>query len=191
MGFRIRCRRSVRLAIKPYDRGVFFSPAISTAPFQRILATLEGTLPGKEPREPRSSAQPPPADFDKVNLLRQVATRNYFTSNQVKALIDLISYRKNKIEAAVLMHPRTTDQANFVHALKSLDKETDRQDILEMVGASIKRKMRKEIKSAAAASGAVAVCSSLAAASAASRAPATEPPAPPPAAAETAAETAG
>ena len=177
---------AVRLAIKPYDRGVFFSPAISTAPFQRILATLEGTLPGKEPREPRSSAQPPPADFDKVNLLRQVATRNYFTSNQVKALIDLISYRKNKIEAAVLLHPRTTDQANFVHALKSLDKETDRQDILEMVGASIKRKMRKEIKSAATASATVAACSSLAAASAAARAPATEGAAPPPAAAETA-----
>ena len=41
---------------------------------------------------------------------------------QVKALIDQIAYRKNKIEVAVLLHPRTTDQANFVHALKSLDK---------------------------------------------------------------------
>ena len=132
-----------------------------------------------------------------MSLLRQAATRNYFTSMQVKALIDLISYRKNKIETAVLLHPRTTDQANFVRALKSLDKETDRQDILEMVptsmtlatsmsttliyvthfpaaqvGASIKRKMRKEMKAAATASATIAACSSFA--SAAARAPAAE-----------------
>ena len=85
----------------------------------------------------------------------------------MKTFVDLIAYRKNKIETAVLLHPRTTDQANFAHALKSLDKETDRQDILEMVGASIKRKMRKEIKAAAGAASAIGAASSLAAARAA------------------------
>ena len=163
----LQIKYAVRLAIKPYDRGVYFSPAITSAPFNRILATLEGTVPGVEPRQPRPGCNPPPGDFDKVNLLRQAATRNYFTSMQVKALVDLISYRKNKIETAVLLHPRTTDQANFIHALRSLDKETDREDILEMVGSSIKRKMRKEIKAATAASATVAACTALAAASAA------------------------
>ena len=76
---------AVRLAIKPYDRGVFFSPAMPTSPFTRILATLEGTLLGSEPRQPRPGANPPPGDFDKVNLLRQAATRNYFTHMQACA----------------------------------------------------------------------------------------------------------
>ena len=52
------------------------------------------------------------------------------------------------------------------HALKSLEKETDRHDILEMVGASIKRKMRKEVKAATAASATVNACAALASASA-------------------------
>jgi len=173
---------AVRLAIKPYDRGVFFSPAIANAPFNRIIATLEGTIPGPEPRQPRPGANPEPGDYDKINLLRQAATRNYFTHVQVRALVDRISYRKNKIEAAILMHPRTTDQANFAHALTSIDKEGDRADILEMVGSSIKKKMRKELKAQAAAASALNAVSSLAAAAAAER-PAAAPGAAEPAAA--------
>ena len=32
---------AVRLAIKPYDRGLFFSPPMSNPPFQRLLRTLD------------------------------------------------------------------------------------------------------------------------------------------------------
>uniref|UniRef100_A0A7S2DWN5 DUF4476 domain-containing protein n=1 Tax=Haptolina brevifila TaxID=156173 RepID=A0A7S2DWN5_9EUKA len=128
---------AVRLSIKPYDRGVFFSQPMATTPFNGLTATLNGH-PGQAS-----------SDYDKINLLKQAAMRNYFTSIQVRALIDTLAYRKGKIEASVLLHPRTTDQANFVHALRSLDKETDRADILEMVGASIKRKTRKAMGTAA------------------------------------------
>ena len=82
----------------------------------------------------------------------------------------MVSYRKGKIEASVLLHPRCTDQANFVQALKSLEKETDRQDILEMVGASIKKKMKKEIKSAHQVSGILGSMSKSAAETAAAKA---------------------
>jgi Ran GTPase-activating protein (RanGAP) involved in mRNA processing and transport len=150
---------AVRLAIKPYDRGLFFSPPMSNPPFQRLLRTLEGR-----------QGEAPCSDFDKVNLLRQAATRNYFTTVQIKSLVDVVAYRKGKIEAAVLLHPRCTDQANFVQALKSLEKETDRQDILEMVGASIKKRMRKEIKAAHQASNILGGLSAAAASSAAARA---------------------
>ena len=84
--------------------------------------------------------------------------------------MDSVQYRKGKIETAVLLHPRCTDQANFVHALRSLEKETDRQDILEMVGASIKRKLRKEMKKVGEASAACSALSAMSAASAAARA---------------------
>ena len=91
-------------------------------------------------------------------------------SSPRRALIDVVSYRKGKIEASVLLHPRCTDQANFVQALKSLEKETDRQDILEMVGASIKKKMKKEIKSAHQVSGILGSMSKSAAETAAAKA---------------------
>ena len=81
----------------------------------------------------------------------------------------MVSYRKGKIEASVLLHPRCTDQANFVQALKSLEKETDRQDILEMVGASIKKKMKKEIKAAHQVSGILGNMSKMAADTAAAK----------------------
>ena len=35
-------------------------------------------------------------------------------------LTDTLAYRKGKIEAAVLLHSRCTDQANFAHALRSV-----------------------------------------------------------------------
>jgi len=143
----------VRLAIKPYDRGVFFSKPMTKAAF----ASLNETLCGR--------GQQQCSDFDKVNLIKQASMRNYFTSIQVKALIDTVCFRKGKIEAAVLLHPRTTDQSNFPHALRSLDKDSDRQDILEMVGASISRKSRRAMHAAAKAS---QVTTSLAALSAAS-----------------------
>ena len=64
---------AVRLAIKPYDRGLFFSPPMANPPFQRMVKTLEGR-----------HGDAPCSDFDKVNLLRQAATRNYFTTSQIK-----------------------------------------------------------------------------------------------------------
>ena len=128
---------AVKLAIKPYDRGVFFTqPMEDKAAFPALVNTLRGTKAAE------------PSDFDRLNLLKQAALRNYFTSQQVKSLLDCVGYRKGKIEAAILLHPRTTDQPNFSHALRSLDKEQDRNDILEMVGASIKRKTKSAFQTA-------------------------------------------
>ena len=99
-----------------------------------------------------------------AHYLKQAAMRNYFTSIQVKSLVDTVSYRKGKIETAVLLHPRTIDQLNFPHALRSIDAESDRVDILEMVGASIKRKTRKALHSMAQANTATGALAAMAAA---------------------------
>ena len=66
-------------------------------------------------------------DFDKVHLVKQGALRNYFTCLQVKALLDLVSLRKGKLEVAVILHGRTVDAHNFVNVLQSLNSEADRQ----------------------------------------------------------------
>ena len=63
---------------------------------------------------------------------RQAALRNYLTSHQVKSLLDVVSYRKGKLEVAVMLHPRTVDPHNFVNVLNSLNSEADRQAVLDM-----------------------------------------------------------
>ena len=98
---------------------VFFSPPMATADFKALSAAL--TYVGD------AADLPPMSDHDRISLMKQAASRNYFSSAQVRDLVDLVALRKSKIEAAVLLHARCTDQANFIHALQSIDKETDRQ----------------------------------------------------------------
>jgi hypothetical protein len=95
-------------------------------------------------RDTLSSEAPPPlSDFDKMNLIKQTAARNYLTSHQVKALLDVVSYRKGKLEVAVMLHPRTIDPQNFVNVLQSLNSEADRQAVLDMVDSSSRRRRRR------------------------------------------------
>jgi len=121
----------VRLAIKPYDRGVYFTAPMDPSAFQRLADTMHGEAL---------------TDFDKVHLIKQAGLRNYFTSLQVKQLLDLVSLRKGKLEVAVLLHARTVDAHNFVNVLQSLNSEADRQAVLDMVDSGGKRKGRKPRK---------------------------------------------
>ena len=125
---------AVRLAIKPHDRGVYFSAPMENGAFKRLADTLASearsgrTLaPAHRPAH-RTHGVPMPgraratytctgtctctctctgtcmqalSDFDKVNLIKQASLRNYFTSHQVKSLLDVVSYRKGKLEVAV------------------------------------------------------------------------------------------
>ena len=144
---------AVRLAIKPPDRGVYFSAPMENGAFKLLAETLS------------SEAL---SDFDKVNLIKQAALRNYLTSHQVsdiapvrtaphlahrftsvavraqvKSLLDVVSYRKGKLEVAVMLHPRTVDPHNFVNVLNSLNSEADRQAVLDMCTSSKNVKTRK------------------------------------------------
>lgn len=82
-------------------------------------------------------------DAPKVELLRQVAARNYLTAAQVKELLVNVSTRKPKLEVAVLLHPRTVDAHNFVNVLQCLTSEVDRQAVLEMVESNSTSKQRR------------------------------------------------
>ena len=119
---------AVRLAIKPHDRGVYFSAPMDNSAFKLLAETL---------------ASEALSDFDKVNLIKQAALRNYLTSHQVKSLLDVVSYRKGKLEVAVMLHPRTVDPHNFVNVLNSLNSEADRQAVLDMCTSSVKGVKRK------------------------------------------------
>ncbi|KAL1523572.1 hypothetical protein AB1Y20_018508 [Prymnesium parvum] len=119
---------AVRLAIKPYDRGVHFTSPMDKKAFGKLEKTLSGQAL---------------TDFDKVHLITQAALRNYFTSQQVQLLLGLVTLRKGKLEVAVMLHARMVDEHNFNNVLQSLGSEADRQAVLDMVEANNKRKGRK------------------------------------------------
>ena len=119
---------AVRLATKPHDRGVYFSAPMQAAAFRLLRDTLSSESL---------------SEFDRTNLIKQTAARNYLTSHQVKALLELVSHRKGKLEVAVMLHPRTIDPQNFVNVLQSLPSEADRLTILDMVDNSSRRRRRQ------------------------------------------------
>jgi len=120
----------VRLAIKPYDRGQHFTPPMDAVSFKALEETM--------------TSGDAVSDFDKVHLVKQAALRNYFTAHQVKVLLDIISLRKGKLEAAVLLHARMVDQHNFVNVLQGLSSEADRMAVMDMVESSGKGKRKKK-----------------------------------------------
>jgi len=120
---------AVRLAIKPYDRGVYFTAPMENGFFRQLFETL---------------VYEALSDFDKVNLIKQAAARNYLNSGQVKSLLEIVHFRKGKLEVAVMLHPRCVDPQNYITVLQALGSEADRQAVLDMVDGGRKgRKARK------------------------------------------------
>jgi hypothetical protein len=110
---------AIGLAPRPTDRGRHFSPAINDARFRALLDTLS------------SQAL---SDDGKAALIKQAAGRNYFGCAQVLPILGALAFRKAKIEAAVMLHPRVVDAERFTSVLQALSSEEDRQAVLMAVG---------------------------------------------------------
>lgn len=125
---------AVRLAIKPSDRGIFFSPPMAKPAFEKLAQVLK--TDGL-------------SDFDKNYLIKQAAERNYFTCHQVNSLIRVMSALEstsaNRRGVAITLYKRTTDSANFAKVALSEDvmKEADREMVMDEVNAKGKRKPKK------------------------------------------------
>lgn len=155
---------AVQLSAKQLDRGIFFTPAMPSVSFNRLVMAL--TAPASEQTDDVFITDP-----DKAKLIRQAAARNYFNSAQVKMLIDLLSARTEKQNMAEFLFPRTTDQVGFRQALESLN-AAEADAIMDKMGKqaaseSYKSKIRSTGKKTAALAGATrALVSAAAAASA-------------------------
>ena len=44
-----------------------------------------------------------------MNLIKQAAQRNYLTSHQVKSLLEVVSYRKGKLEVSITHGSKSMD----------------------------------------------------------------------------------
>lgn len=66
---------------------------------------------------------------DKMNLIRREAQHNYFSCEQVAALLRRVNHDSNRIELAYDLYDRTVDKANWDHVMRSLDLDASRRDL--------------------------------------------------------------
>lgn len=117
------------------------------------VATVRGVLEAlaREDDRPKQPAKPVPMkaaafeqlvgairaasfDDDKVEVVRHAAQTNFFSSNQVAAVMDLLSFDEGKIDAAVAMWPRITDPENSFVIFKKLAFDSSREELRKRVG---------------------------------------------------------
>mmetsp|Transcript_26474 Transcript_26474/g.68319 ORF Transcript_26474/g.68319 Transcript_26474/m.68319 type:complete len:105 (-) Transcript_26474:28-342(-) len=74
------------------------------------------------------------SDFERWSLIKLAASINYFTSAQAKMLVEAMSYRKGKLDAAILLHSRAIDPEKYGAAvLEQLGTDTDRQALEDVM----------------------------------------------------------
>ena len=56
-------------------------------------------------------------DDERLDIVRQRCVKNYFTTEQVLAILRLFTMSDCKVEVAVILHPRVTDLENYLKAL--------------------------------------------------------------------------
>jgi hypothetical protein len=49
----------------------------------------------------------------KMNVLKLVASKKYFTTNQVKELVNLFTFESSKLEVAKSLYDHTIDKQNY------------------------------------------------------------------------------
>lgn len=73
-------------------------------------------------------------DDDKLEVVRHAAQTNWFSANQVAAVMELFSFDDGKIDAAVAMWPRITDPENSFVIFKKLAFDSSREELRKRVG---------------------------------------------------------
>lgn len=70
---------------------------------------------------------------DRLQLVQVAAAGNYFTSSQVTAVVHLMTFGSNRVDAAVLLYPRVVDQDDFYQVFAAFTFDSN------------KRKVRKQL----------------------------------------------
>ena len=86
---------------------------------ENILAIKMGKEPRKEPMSPRAFASLlrmlEEASFsdEKYSIVREAASKNYFTSQQVLQILKKFDFEDDRLKVAKLLYPRVVDPENF------------------------------------------------------------------------------
>ncbi len=86
---------------------------------ENILAVKMGEEPRKEPMPPRAFAsllrmlEEEPFPDEKYSIVREAASKNYFTSQQVLQILKEFVFEDDRLKVAKLLYPRVVDPENF------------------------------------------------------------------------------
>ena len=70
----------------------------------------------------------------KMQVLTSQLDGEQMTSEQASALLELLSFSRDRVDALVFFHPRITDPENFDGLLSALKFESDRETVRNQLG---------------------------------------------------------
>ena len=70
-----------------------------------------------------------PFSKDQLALLRDAGRHHYFLTEQVRQVLAVFDFGKDKVDAAATLYPRTLDHDDFYKVLKELEFESDRSEL--------------------------------------------------------------
>jgi len=69
----------------------------------------------------------------KLNILKEAARGNYFTSEQVVDILSVFDVEKDKLDAAKMLYPRVIDKNNFFKVYAVFKFQADKEELREWV----------------------------------------------------------
>jgi len=70
----------------------------------------------------------------KLGVLRDACAHNRFSAAQVAKLVGLFSFSDGKVEAAVMLYPRTVDTKNFFQVYEAFEFDRDKEEVRHRLG---------------------------------------------------------
>jgi len=71
---------------------------------------------------------------EKLAVLRSAVSNRWFTAAQVVGMLGAFDFEKDKVEAAILMHPHVVDPENWFQVYGAFDFDSSKRKIRERVG---------------------------------------------------------
>ncbi len=68
-------------------------------------------------------------ESSRLDIVKTAAEENYFTSQQVKEIMETFDFEENRIRVAKLLYPRVVDRENFFVVLSALSYSSSRQEL--------------------------------------------------------------
>lgn len=132
--------RAMRAEIRTLRRDLENAPGVGDVAPPTTPTPVEPPVAAPEPMSApefqRFLSEVKKASFSqgKLEVVKDVAARHYFTTEQIIATMKVISFSDAKVETAAAMHPHVVDPQNFYQVYSQLPFEEDKQALRTRIG---------------------------------------------------------
>ena len=74
-----------------------------------------------------------PFESDRMDIVRTAAKDNFFTSEQVRKIMETFQFDENRIRVARILYPRVVDRENFFVVYSALDHSSSREELRKWI----------------------------------------------------------